>query len=537
MAIVNIASSKAAESGFYPTPPHLIRKMLDKVQWYMVDTILEPSAGKGDLALAAIEEMNIRRRFPPERVDMDCVEIDEHLRAILKDKGLRVVHDDFLTYNTMKQYSLILMNPPFEDGDDHLMKAMSLLKPEGQLVCLLNAETIRNPYSQRRKELVRALDLAGADIEYIPDAFAHAERVAGVDVAMITYKAPASKEEKGILTEKLKPAHKYVDMTESEEMALTKADFIDAIVDRYNYEVECGCLLIREYGAMKKILNNSISSDHGYQNPLSLLVEKESASVNEYVRAVRRKYWSALFCSHQFMSQLTVNLRSSLTKQVDKMADYEFSVFNIYEIMLQVSGMVNDGVESTIMKLFDDWTFKYHWDDHSSNRHYFNGWKTNDAFAVNKKVIVPMYIWDSIFGKFDFWKLRDWLEDVEKTMNYLDGGRTVDGPTIREALEEAEKSRISKNIDTKYFSVTMYKKGTIHLEFKNMDLLAKFNIFAARGKNWLPPTFGKKKYAEMDKEEQAVVKSFMGDSRKYDAVVAHADYFLDNGTKPLALGA
>ena len=36
--------------------------------------------------------------------DLDCVEIDKNLQAILRDKVFRVVHDDFLTYHTNKRY-------------------------------------------------------------------------------------------------------------------------------------------------------------------------------------------------------------------------------------------------------------------------------------------------------------------------------------------------------------------------------------------------------------------------------------------------
>ena len=101
--IMNYTASKAAESGFYPTPAHLVRMMLDKVDWKYVDSMLEPRAGKGDLALPAIEKWQIARGFYTEYskkehpADMDCIEIDPNLRAILKDKRLRVVHDDFLT--------------------------------------------------------------------------------------------------------------------------------------------------------------------------------------------------------------------------------------------------------------------------------------------------------------------------------------------------------------------------------------------------------------------------------------------------------
>ena len=34
---------------FYPTPYNLIEKMLSTVNFYMIKSILEPSAGKGDI--------------------------------------------------------------------------------------------------------------------------------------------------------------------------------------------------------------------------------------------------------------------------------------------------------------------------------------------------------------------------------------------------------------------------------------------------------------------------------------------------------
>ena len=539
--VLMMTNSKAAESGFYPTPAHLVQKMLDKVDWYYVDTILEPSAGKGDLAIpAAKKALKAHNRWSADasEADLDCVEIDGNLRAILREKGLRVVHDDFLTYTTAKRYSLIIMNPPFEDGARHCLKAISLLAEGGQLVCLLNAETVKNPYSNDRKALVKAL--GDAEIDFLPGEFLTAERKTGVETAMIVYKKPVAEEDPSLIMESLRAGHKYVEMSDEEANELTKADFIAAIVDRYNYEVECGISLIREWRKMNHILSSSLTDDKSYGTTLQLSCGKEAPSVNEFVKRTRAKYWSALFGSPQFMNQLTTNLLEDLTKQIEKLKNYEFSAFNIFELMIQMNSRVNEGVEKTIMDLFDDWTRKYSWrDENSPNRHYFDGWKTNDAFAVNRKVIIPMYMWDSIFNHFEWWKIIRKMEDIEKVMNYLDGGRTAEGKSIRDAFDEAEKAGQTKKIPTKYFYVTLYKKGTAHIEFRNMDLLAKFNIFAARGKNWLPPAFGKKRYSDLSAEEKKTVDSFMDDTtgRKYDAVCAHANYFLSTGSDALHLTA
>lgn len=525
MSIAAIPEQRRAAAGFYPTPASLASKMLEGIKWDYVSTILEPSAGKGNLAEAINEKWRIYRcssRYYAEeqRADIDCIEVDPNLRSILKDKKYRVVHDDFLTYQTMKRYSLIVMNPPFEDAARHILKAISLLDANGTLVALCNAETIRNHSAyNERYQLFRILTDNNAEITYHKGEFLKAERKTDVDIAMIRYKAPAADLGDSLILEKLRPAHKYVTMQESEYAALSKADFVEAIIDRYNYEVESGLRLIQEYRAVSSVLSSS----------MSLAIGTEAAHEDRWIRECRHKYWSTLFASPQFIEQLTTNLRTQLYNRVKELENYEFSFYNIKEIMIQMNAQVTQGVEATIMALFDDWTRKYHWDENAQNRHYFDGWRTNDAFAVNKKVILPLrgYTdWGSrIEPEFHAYNVREKLMDIEKVFNYLDGGRTPE-KNLMDVLLEAEKSGETKKLESKYFFLTFYKKGTAHLEFKDMNLLARFNIFAAKGKNWLPPSFGKKKYKDMTAEEQKVAKSFMGTAERYDKVVQHANYFL-----------
>lgn len=528
-AIATIPEERKNSSGFYPTPDSLAMKMLEGIHWHYIDSVLEPSAGKGNLAECIRKRM--KDRYTNTDPDIDCVEIDPNLRAILKDKGFRVVHDDFLTYNTQKQYRLIVMNPPFDDGARHILKALRMLSPTGQLIALCNAETLRNPFTNERQLLFRQLMDMKADVDYLQNEFRGAERKTDVEIAMIKVKAPETEEYDSLVLENLRPAHKYADMNEERAQELTKTDFMEAILDRYNYEIEAGVKLIREYRSIGRFINEGMGADKAFSGyNLSLELGRDTATENRYVKSVRKKYWSALFCAPQFMSQLTQNLQNQLQSRVNELADYEFSAFNILEIMVQMNAQMNDGVEKTIMELFDNWTKKWHYDENSQNRHYFDGWKTNDAFAVNKKVICRLNAFDwgykGIPHEYNVHKVWREIEDIQKVFNYLDGGRTKWDEGIQETLQKAEKAGQTAKVETKYFYFTFYKKGTCHIEFKDMNLLARFNIFAAKGKNWLPPSFGKKKYKDMDPEEQKVAKSFMGSADRYDKVVQYAHYFL-----------
>ena len=157
---------------FYPTPETLANKMLMGIDFTFIQTVLEPSAGKGDL-ITAVQKANDRNKYSYNHhsIDIDAVELDPNLRALLKGNEIRVVHDNFLTMHTSKHYDLIIMNPPFSEGDKHLLKALEMQQNGGQVVCLLNAETIRNPYSNTRKDLVRKLKEYDASIEYVQNAF------------------------------------------------------------------------------------------------------------------------------------------------------------------------------------------------------------------------------------------------------------------------------------------------------------------------------------------------------------------------------
>lgn len=117
-------------------------------------TILEPSAGKGDLLNVIKERISSWHRTPKNK--LYAIEQNHELKAILRDKGFRVVGSDFLQYRPEVQLDLIVMNPPFSNADEHILHAWNILE-EGEIVALCNRETIDNPHSERRKLLERVI--------------------------------------------------------------------------------------------------------------------------------------------------------------------------------------------------------------------------------------------------------------------------------------------------------------------------------------------------------------------------------------------
>ena len=226
---------KTTNEEFYPTPQDVIEKMLDGVKLEDDHDILEPSAGNGRIVDYLVEKY---KRYPyygnqiKERID--CIELDPDLRHILKGKGFRVIHDDFFTYETQKEYDLIIMNPPFSNGCTHLLKAIKMQERNGgSVICLLNAETIRNPYTNERKVLKQQLEDYSADIQFFTEAFSKAERTTNVEIALIRIKLPEVKRE-SVIFDRLRKAQEYEEVhVNSSETQLADADFFRAIVNQY----------------------------------------------------------------------------------------------------------------------------------------------------------------------------------------------------------------------------------------------------------------------------------------------------------------
>lgn len=569
-------STEEARKCFFPTPPALARKLLEDIDWLKIRTVLEPSVGKGNLLTAIGRELAEYRHSPCLEIDM--IELDPILRGYVKENffvaeyrkywsmyesaredaekdealamyrivdkeyiKMRFVHEDFLDFNTMTQYDLIIMNPPFTDGDAHLLQAISLQERYGgQIRCILNAETLRNPYTNRRKILLQKLSQYKADISYLENAFKDAERASDVTVALIKLEIPSPHRESEIFS-RLRKAEE-VKQKENDPTQITVSDRVEAVVSQYRVEVKAGIEIIQEYIAMQPYILDSFDSERG-SPMLGITVNSDHISrgilpnVNEYVRAVRRKYWSALFKNKAIFGQLTSNLQDELSGRVKEMENFEFDVYNIHILVSEMNAQMQRGVVETILELFEKMTVGYHWRDDPcvENIHYYNGWATNKAHFINKKVILPCYgVFPDYSWATDTFRVYEAyrkLEDIEKVLNYLDGERTAE-VSLHGALERANAAGKTRNIQCKYFDVTFFKKGTMHIKWTNLELLDRFNIFCGRNKNWLPPSYGKKQYQDMTQEEKAVVDSFHGDNtsgsgkKAYDMVVAQANYFL-----------
>ena len=149
--------------------------------------ILEPSAGAGNILDYIVKRSGVKQ------ANCYAIEIDGDLQATLSGKGYQIIDFDFMEYNGGYGFDLILMNPPFKNGVNHLLKAWSIVRPGGDIACLLNTETVYNTGSKEKKVLAHLINQYG-ETENIGKAFTTADRPSGVEVVIVWLHKPAKPE-------------------------------------------------------------------------------------------------------------------------------------------------------------------------------------------------------------------------------------------------------------------------------------------------------------------------------------------------------
>lgn len=493
---------------FYPTPPDLTCRMLAKIK-NNPQKILEPSAGKGDIVEA------LKNRLGQYgRADVSCIEIDENLQATLRGKEHKVLDSDFLTYAGPDKFDLIIANPPFDDGDKHLLKAIDIMY-RGQIIFLLNAETLRNPHSNTRKLLAQKLEELGAEVEYLQGAFKQAERKTGVEVALINIIIERKVEDDLFADCDDHAARSHETVQDKHELSTGKS--VAELVAEYNQTVDAGQQTIvgyfRNFRKVAKYIGlNREAKD--YDASGKDLTEKMQGTLNEFLQAARANYWRQALSLKEVRGRLTRKKQEEFEHALTERCHMDFTESNIRQFVLNLIGSYEQTLTEAVLDLFDVFTVRHCWDDglHKKNIHYFNGWKTNDAFKVGRRVVIPVRAsYGNAFRGYSGWQLdyhaAGTLGDIDKVMNYFDG--MSDYLSLSDAITAAFAQEENKGEST-YFKFICYKKGTIHLTFKNADVLRRFNVVACRGKGWLPGDYGANGYAQLSSSEKAIVDSFEG---------------------------
>ena len=181
---------------YFPTPPAVLRYLLNQARLQDGLRILEPSAGKGAIVKKIHELWNC---------SIDCIEQHADFREILHLNGFNVIGDDFMQVTPQPIYDRVIANPPFDRQMTHIPQMYQWLRPGGRLVTVANAcflEPNKAPFKDPKyagersraglyHRLFQWLEATNANVIRLPKgSFSNASRTTQVDTVMIVASKP-----------------------------------------------------------------------------------------------------------------------------------------------------------------------------------------------------------------------------------------------------------------------------------------------------------------------------------------------------------
>ena len=474
-----------AENQFYPTPKAIAQKMIAPyiTNHRLIDRpyihkdllpIADFSAGKGDL-LDPIAELI-------EKKHICAIEIDPNLRAILNEKGYKVIGSDFLKYSEPREFGLVVLNPPFRNAEQHILHAWKFVKDGGELCSLIGSHTIADEATGKYSEqLSRVIDAYGS-IEHLGECFEDAERKTSVKISMIRL----SKPKKETVVDFSEAAFKK-DFVSDEAFSanpLAHANYLQSLVSQYQM-VEKTIITRHQLNKELKFYLNGVGGDRYGSDNLDKIC---NVSLEDQLSEVKDRFWYEVFNKAKIASKITASFQKTFEKFRLEQKNMSFSEDNVQEMLLMFFGNYDGIMAESLITMFDKLTAYC-----EENKVHWEGWKTNKGYKLNKKIIYPygVRVWSDRWGSTFTSHSDEVASDLDKILCWMSGKRYEDmaintRQAIRDKCDVANKTKAYQGLfESDFFELRIFKKGTLHMIFKDQELLNLFNIKAAEGKNWI----------------------------------------------------
>jgi hypothetical protein len=456
---------------FYPTPEVVAATMLDPID-LRGRTVLEPSAGSGNLVQAALER---------GAAEVLWCEAEPQLQAILTSiTGAMPTHryGDFLQVHPadVSHIDAIVMNPPFSADEAHILHAWAIAPPGCEIVALCNWNSISGHYRGLQLQLAKLIDAYGSK-EALGECFADAERPTRVSVGLVRLTKPGTKPG----SDEFDGFFLGPDDIEAQGQGIIPYRRSRDIVQRY---IEA-CRIYDEQVEAGVRLRNVLDGFFGKDLGLQVTIEGQAVTRNRFRKDLQKQAWQHV-CNEFLPERMaTSQLAKYINRFVEDQTKIPFTERNIYRMLQIVAGTQEQRVDRAVEEAIDSLT-QYT----KENRYGVEGWATNSGYMLNQRFIRPSmaelaYSNQSKVRLQTYGGQWDEIQDLIKALCFITG----------RAIEEVRTpERINENqywpgdwYDWGFFLFRPYKKGTVHFEFKDREVWAALNARYARIKGQVLP--------------------------------------------------
>lgn len=459
---------------FYPTPNEVIEQMM-LGEDYVGKTVLEPSAGSGNI----VKWLKLNGSC-----NVVACENDLTLRKLL-DNVCPLIGDDFLklTAEQVSYVDLIVMNPPFSHGAEHIMHAWEIAPSGCTIIALCNSTNVNATCYREYRKLQEVVELYGCS-EFLGDVFSTSERKTNVKVSLVKLYKQADGEDE---------FSGYFFSQEDEDAAnqntkegLMPYNVVRDLVNRYISAVK---LFDSVMEASNKI--NEIAKVEKYSLPIyftAVNAEDRSTTITraQYKKELQKYYWKVIFRKLNMEKFATSKLHQQINRFVEKQSNVPFTMKNVYSVLNMVVQTTGQRMRTALSEAFDLICSLS-----AENSTAGETWKTNANYMVNRKFIVS-YIaeydnrWPTPFVRLKIGGNKDRIEDICKALCFLTG---TDYNNMESLSSFVGENQLAWGgwFDWGFFRCRAYKKGTMHFEFKDEKVWMMFNQEVAKERGWSLP--------------------------------------------------
>jgi len=216
------------------------------------------------------------------------------------------------------------------------------------------------------------------------------------------------------------------------------------------------------------------------------VTDKES-----YKKELQKSAWKYLFAKMNMDKYVTSGVMKDINSFVEKQTKIPFTMRNIYKMFEIIVGTRQETFNRSLVEAVDKFTEYTH-----ENRYNVEGWKTNAGHLLNKKFIVP-YMFEETYQK-DGLSIKhssnqDKIEDLIKVLCNIEAQNFNSIPHLYNYVNDQDckfrKEKFQSNTwySWGFFEIKGFKKGTMHLKFKDDNVWANVNRSYAKVKGQVLP--------------------------------------------------
>jgi hypothetical protein len=471
---------------WYPTTTEIINALYQDLKDLGYFSLLDIGAGNGKI-FKVLEKINTKERF---QINKYAIEKSQILINQM-DKDIFIVGTDFMQQSLLdKKVDVIFCNPPYSEFKQWVNKILNesfskrvymviperwiddketlkILENRNMKYTIIDSFTFENSEDRKARAKVNLIKFESKYDNYYNrnDPFENWFNN--------HFKFSAEKEEVRDWEVNQKKRE------ELNQLALKK-DFINNLVDRYNAELEN---LISNYRKVGEL-------DSDILKELNVNVKGLCEALKLKIENLKNLYWKSLFNNlDDITKRLTSKSRESLMNTLFNHTSIDFSVSNIYAIIIWSIKNVNEYLDKQLLEIYMELSDRDNVRLYKSNHRIIeDGWRYNKKemshYSLDYRIIKNGY------SCFDFdWsgnlkgltsEAKNLIFDIFTIANNL--GFTVIHKNRTWAVGKREEFYDSEG--NLFCDIKCYKNGNIHFRF-NQDFMKAFNIEASRLNKWI----------------------------------------------------